>query len=155
MTGEGLGMGTEFPVFIALYDQDGKRSEDLELDTDTQDVFNHGEMDAFNIAIGDNDFGEPIFIELWRDNRLPGDDWYCEFIRIENLASQETDMFPIHRWIRAGFPVKLKKYDTLLPQDDPNLNQRRFELEWKWANYQPMWHIVTGMLSVSRGGGTS
>ena len=44
--------------------------------------------------------------------------------------------FPVQRWVRPNFHYKIKAYDTILPQDDPNKFQRALELEYKQTLYK-------------------
>ena len=44
--------------------------------------------------------------------------------------------FPVQRWVRPNFHYKIKAYDTLLPQDDPNKPHRTLELDYKRTLYQ-------------------
>ena len=42
----------------------------------------------------------------------------------------------MHRWLRPTFRYRIRAYDTILPQDDPNKAQRILELEYKRTLYQ-------------------
>ena len=58
-------------------------------------------------------------------------------------------MFPIHRWVRAGCPIRVKEDDAVLPQDDENVIQRQEELQRKRDMYVPTFKEATGMIMVS------
>ena len=44
-------------------------------------------------------------------------------------------MFPVNRWIKANSSLKLTEYDSVLPQDDVNTEQREAELRAKREMY--------------------
>ena len=52
------------------------------------------------------------------------------------LLTGHTIPFPVQRWVRPNFHYKIKAYDTLLPQDDPNRHYRDLELDYKRELYQ-------------------
>ena len=52
------------------------------------------------------------------------------------LISGQCTPFPVQRWIRKTFHYKIRAYDTLLPQDDPNKLQRALELDNKRTLYK-------------------
>ena len=55
---------------------------------------------------------------------------------INLLSTGHSVPFPVQRWVRPSFHYKIKAYDTLLPQDDPNKPHRTLELDYKRTLYQ-------------------
>ncbi|KAI8492300.1 Arachidonate 5-lipoxygenase [Branchiostoma belcheri] len=134
-TGDVQFAGTDADVYLAFYDGHGKRSRDVKLDVIWRNDFERGSTDVFKL--GDLGLTGPILqIEVWR-GPLP-DDWYVEKVEIERMGEGETDVFPVHRWIRKNTRLKLTRWDSLLPQFDPNIEQRRRELEEMKADYELM-----------------
>ncbi|CAH1238363.1 ALOX5 [Branchiostoma lanceolatum] len=134
-TGDVQFAGTDADVYLAFYDGNGKRSRDVKLDVIWRNDFERGSTDVFKL--GDLGLTGPILqIEVWR-GRVP-DDWYVEKVEIERLGEGETDVFPVHRWIRKSTRLKLTRWDSVLPQFDPNLEQRQREMEEMKANYELM-----------------
>ena len=46
-----------------------------------------------------------------------------------------SSVFPVNRWIKANSILSLSEYDSSLPQDDPNKEQRAKELRDKREKY--------------------
>ncbi|CAH1791738.1 unnamed protein product [Owenia fusiformis] len=135
-TGDKKGSGTDGNVYIALTDEDGKRSSDFKLDKILKDDFELGHTDTFSVG---NSSGLKHITQLyiWRDKTDDNDTWYVEKIVVERCKDKDQTIFPIHRWVPAGFSIKLKEYDSLLPQHDTEqLEQRKRELEAKQIEYQ-------------------
>nr|XP_054768831.1 polyunsaturated fatty acid 5-lipoxygenase-like [Lytechinus pictus] len=148
-TGERIGMGTDDNVFVVLHDENGQRTRKIKLDNLAKNDFESGQLDSFSVAIENEDFGDPAYLELRRDKvGLHDDEWYCEFVRVLNENTQRLHMFPIHRWVRDGYPIKVNEHDAVLPQDDENIVQRQEELKRKRAMYTPKFMKATGMIMV-------
>ena len=52
------------------------------------------------------------------------------------FVSGQCKPFPVQRWVRPNFHYKIRAYDTILPQDDPNKSQRALGLEYKQTLYK-------------------
>ena len=77
------------------------------------------------------------------------DNWFCEYVKVRCLETQRVFMFPFHRWVPLGVPLKLKEFDMVLPQDDEVTFQRRNELQRKKEMYEAVRHAPTNLLLVS------
>ena len=53
-----------------------------------------------------------------------------------SLITGQCKPFPVQRWIRPKFHYRIRAYDTILPQDDPNKLQRTHELDYKRTLYK-------------------
>eukprot|EP00057_Strongylocentrotus_purpuratus_P032780 XP_788809.2 PREDICTED: arachidonate 5-lipoxygenase [Strongylocentrotus purpuratus] len=149
-TGDRLGMGTDDTISVVLKDDSGLRSPKCKLNNLLKNDFETDQLDKFKIAIKDGNFGDPVYMELRRDKcGLIDDKWYCEFVRVINEKTNQVHMFPIHRWVRAGCPIKVKEDDAVLPQDDENVIQRQEELQRKRDMYVPAFKEATGMIMVA------
>ncbi|XP_072043147.1 polyunsaturated fatty acid 5-lipoxygenase-like [Amphiura filiformis] len=131
-TGDRKGAGTSSSVFIALYNAAGTKSPEIKHECHCLDDFKAGTMKSFPV---DNltDFGKVVKIEIGIEK---GNEWYVERIEIENARSKEKGIFPVHRWLNADKKMKLKIYDSMLPQNDEEADQRKAELEEKKELYQ-------------------
>eukprot|EP00057_Strongylocentrotus_purpuratus_P001677 XP_001200684.2 PREDICTED: allene oxide synthase-lipoxygenase protein [Strongylocentrotus purpuratus] len=149
-TGDRLGMGTDDTISVVLQDENGLRSGKCQLDNLLSNDFESGRLDSFQIAIEDGDFGDPVYLELHRDKfGFHDDEWYCEFVRVLSEKTNQVHMFPIHRWVRAGCPIRVKEDDAVLPQDDENVIQRQEELQRKRDMYVPAFKEATGMIMMA------
>ncbi|XP_041479658.1 polyunsaturated fatty acid 5-lipoxygenase-like [Lytechinus variegatus] len=135
-TGDRKGAGTDSNVVIALYDTDGRRSNDLHLDSLFRDDFESGGRDRFHKLSGVVDFGTLSHVELWRDSKGLFDDWFCDVIDVVNMKTKERHVFPVHRWIPANKKIKLRPFDMILPQKDEMSNRREEELKAKKELYK-------------------
>lgn len=135
-TGDRKGAGTDANVVIALYDEEGRRSNDLYLDSFLRDDFESGGRDRFLKISGVVDFGTVSHIELWRDSKGLFDDWFCDVIEVINMKTKERHVFPVHRWIPANRKFKLRHFDMILPQRDEMLHLREEELKSKKELYK-------------------
>ncbi|XP_030842351.1 arachidonate 5-lipoxygenase isoform X2 [Strongylocentrotus purpuratus] len=135
-TGDRKGAGTDANVVIALCDEEGRRSNDLYLDSLFRDDFESGGRDRFLKISGVVDFGTLSHIELWRDSKGLFDDWFCDVIEVINMKTKERHVFPVHRWIPANRKFKLRPFDMILPQRDEMLHLREEELKSKKELYK-------------------
>ena len=148
-TGDRIGMGTDADVFIAFYNDKGLRSRDIKIDNLFRNDFEMGRTDKFDIVLADPEFGCPVYVEIRRNKTLIiDDDWYCEFIKVCCVRSKRVVMFPVHRWVPPGVPLRLKEHDMVLPQVDEVVFQRRNELQMKRMLYDPVKHKETQMVMV-------
>ena len=134
-TGDRKGAGTDANVYIALYNDYGKRSRDIQLDCKFKDDFERGSLDTFPVSNLPN-FGRIATIEVWRDDAGPNDDWYVDTVTVENLRMKEQYVFPIHRWVRDVMKLFINEFDISLPQDDRRPEQRQYELLKKRSLYE-------------------
>ncbi|XP_033100800.1 arachidonate 5-lipoxygenase-like [Anneissia japonica] len=133
-TSERKGAGSKARVHIALINRDGKRSKDYKIDTGFREELEKGGQNIFPINL--KDFGEIAKVELWRDRRLGKNDWCVEWIMIRDNVREDIYEFPINRWITAGgMRKRWSRYDSILPQNDPDHIQRKKELEMKRLQY--------------------
>ena len=140
-TGDVKGAGTNSNVSIVLLDEDGRRSRDIPLNCKWRDDFEKGNEDSFKVR-DITDFGKLHAIEIWRDSFGLMDDWFIEYIKIKQYKINAKDRrifeefpFPIQRWIEAKRRYVFNVYDSVLPQFDEHLEQRRKELEEKKERY--------------------
>lgn len=135
-TGDVKGAGTDANVFSALYNEDGTRSRDLNLDCKWKNDFEKGSVDRFKVHCGLPP-GRLHKIEIWRDDSGIGDDWYVEWIKVKNLhPGSDEVIFPCNRWVKAERKLVLTEYDCVLPQFDECKEQRKKELEDKRDVYR-------------------
>lgn len=136
-TGDVKGAGTDANVYCALCNEDKTRSRDLNLDCKWKNDFEKGSVDRFKVHCGLPP-GPVHKIEIWRDDSGIGDDWYVEWIKIKkmNTPSEEDDIFPCNRWVKAERKLILTRYDCVLPQFDEHPEQRKQELEEKREVYR-------------------
>ena len=147
-TGDRKGAGTDANVYIAMYDEEGQRSVDIDLDSFWTDDFQTGKTNRFTRASGVRNFGRLAYIELWRDSKGLFDDWFCDVIDILNLTSMERYIFPVHRWVPAHEKFKLRPYDMFLPQHDDMHDTRKVELEKKKLLYQLTNNVAIPQVSI-------
>ncbi|XP_071838412.1 polyunsaturated fatty acid 5-lipoxygenase-like [Apostichopus japonicus] len=141
-TGDKKGAGTDSNIKLALVSQKGDISKEFPLSLLWQNDFEAGTLDDFEIQVPP-EFKEIVAIELWRDSAGLLDDWYVEWLTIREAGSSgENFVFPIHRWITANKKLRITEFDTVLPQDDPNPNHRRHEVQIKKEQYQTKVYIA-------------
>lgn len=155
-TGDVKGAGTNSNVYIVLEDEDGKRSREVLLDCTWRDDFEKGNEDSFTIRKVPN-LGKLLYIELWRDRKGMKDDWFVEYVKVRQFTnanesnnnivelndtpskrrSRKCELlpFPINRWIQPNRRYVFKLYDSVLPQDDLNIKQRKVEMQEKKEKY--------------------
>ena len=80
-TGDVKGAGTDSNVYCVLVDKAGNKSRDLLLDCRWKNDFEKGCTDTFKIRNVPN-LGPIESIELWRDSRGIGDDWFVEYLKV-------------------------------------------------------------------------
>uniref|UniRef100_A0A0L8I0J4 PLAT domain-containing protein n=1 Tax=Octopus bimaculoides TaxID=37653 RepID=A0A0L8I0J4_OCTBM len=133
-TGDRKHASTDANVKIILINEDGVKSYEIVLDNILRDDFKKGASDTFSVR-NLRDFGRVEKIEFWRDNAGVSPDWYVEKIMVENVKTNEMSVFPVFRWIKANYHYKIRHLDTVLPQDDEQVEQRKMELEDKRKIY--------------------
>ena len=148
-TGDQLQAGTDANVKLILHAEAGQKSDEISLDYLFRDDFERGQLDSFQLK----NLGhlEDIHkIELWRDNKGLGADWYVDYIEIENVNSRQRFVFPLFRWIKAHKHYIVRHMDNCLPQLDEEPEYRWEELEEKRKHYHCMMKFDGGPAQVSK-----
>lgn len=149
-TGDVKGAGTDSNVYIALIDEEGRKSRDIFLDCKWRDDFEKGNTDVFKVS-NVTGLGHICRLELWRDSTGLNDDWFVEWIKVKPIRRSKTENksttltekeqregipFPCNRWIKENARFALVQYDAVLPQFDDRKSQRKDELERKRELYE-------------------
>ncbi|XP_070554731.1 polyunsaturated fatty acid 5-lipoxygenase-like [Ptychodera flava] len=132
-TGDLKGSGTDANVYIVLHNESGEKSDVIRLDNVWRNDFERGCTDKFDVRNLPN-FGHIAKLEIWRDAFF-GDEWYVDYILVEDSSQRYRYPFPIQRWVDVDHLV-VSKYDSFLPQLAPNPEERRAELEEKRSVYK-------------------
>lgn len=136
----------EEDVSIRFYNKKQVKSHHIKIAINDLEI---GQTKDFKFVIEDQKFGDPLYIELQRENRwLRHGRWLCDYVKLAKVNSDEVFMFPVNRCVWAGSTLKLKEYDTSLPQEDDNSEQRRTELKKKEIFYETYKSEKTGMIMV-------
>lgn len=135
-TGDKKGAGTDANVYLALYDEKGNKSQPLKLDKAFYNDLERGRTDKFSGPKVDDDFGEVTELELWRDNTGVFAPWYCDVIVVTDTKNNQSQAFPIQRWVKKNHHYRIPAEHTTLPQDDKYPTLRAEELADKRAQYQ-------------------
>ncbi|XP_071838611.1 polyunsaturated fatty acid 5-lipoxygenase-like [Apostichopus japonicus] len=134
-TGDKKGAGTDANVQISFVNEKGDVSAPHSLDVLWRNDFEAGSLDDFEIK-NMADFGHIVAIDIWRDTAGLLDDWYVEWVAVDQLKHEVNSVFPIHRWIPANKKLRIKEFDVFLPQDESNCEQRQNELDNKKKVYE-------------------
>ena len=135
-------------VKIAFYNDKDRRSREINLDKLPKSGSKQDETDrTFHVQLG-RDFGNPVCVEIWREETLAADDnliddddeWYCELIKIHCVKTRQTFLFPVNRWIIPGERIRLRENDMTLPR----VPQRRRKKQ------QRKKHVTTKKYEVSQ-----
>ena len=152
-TGDRFGAGTDANVEVVLFDEDDNSSDPIVLDNWLRDDFERGKEDDFYVM--SNQMGtltrtsKIARIQLWRDGWGFGDSWFVDSIRVENLATHDTSVFPMFRWVKPNYHYQIKHLSTSLPQHDEFQDQRLMELSEKKENYEYRQTVKDGPVQVS------
>ena len=133
-TGDRKNAGTDANIKVILYGDGGKKTDKIRLHNTFKNDFERGHLDTFTVK-KQVKLRTIEKIELWRDSFGFGSDWYVDYITIRRKDRNEDFNFPIFRWIDAKKHYVFRLNDTLLPQEDPEVEQRRRELKTKTENY--------------------
>lgn len=68
----------------------------------------------------------------------------------EHQGAKRRYIYPVQRWIKANKRYELYQFDAFLPQDDPQSERRKEELEEKRETYQYEQKIRKGPKQVRR-----
>lgn len=128
-TGDRKNAGTDANVKVILHDQNGNFTEEIPLDNLFTNDHESGHADTFHVMRLPIDFGNVARVEFWRDNFGAAADWYVQKIIVNVRSRNSQHVFPVHRWIKADFHYIILELDTSLPQDDPEAQQRRVDLD--------------------------
>jgi arachidonate 5-lipoxygenase len=134
-TGDKKGAGTDANVQIVLIGASGQQTKPAFLNHVFTNNFERGQLDVFNIE-DETDIPEVQGIKLQRDEAGVFSDWFVEKVEVTSKKSGNTSIFPVLRWIRPNTDVVFQRYDTSLPQFDPNSDQRNAELQEKKKLYE-------------------
>ena len=135
-TGDRKGAGTDANCRAILYDDKGNQSQEINIDCYFKSDFERGKTDVIQCPPLGHKFGNITHIEIWRDNPDVWPNWFCEVIVVNDRRSDKCFYFPVLRWMRSGVRYKIEQFNTVLPQYDPNHEQRRLELEEKREVYE-------------------
>ena len=127
-TGDRKGNNTDVNLRAILHDVKGNQSEVINLDCRFNNDFEKSKPHVIQAPSLGHDFSDVVLIELWRDNPGVPADWFCEVIVVNDRRTNRNYYFPVQRWLKPLERYKLQVYDTLLPQLDPNKDQRDKEL---------------------------
>lgn len=168
-TGDQEGAGTDANVYVTLEDERGTKSSRVKLDKIFYNDLERSTVDTYSVDCPEN-FGKVTKIAITRDSAGFADDWFCDYIHIEDRrlpkrkvskeqtksvrnfigseslridTTQEKNMyfFPVHRWVAADHDYVFHEYAVCLPQDDPTVEVRRKDLERKQEAYKYIVHI--------------
>ncbi|XP_063971178.1 allene oxide synthase-lipoxygenase protein-like [Lytechinus pictus] len=138
----------EEDVTIRFYSKENVKSHDFVVRISDLNI---DRVKDFKFVIENTSFGEPTYIELQRENKwLRHSRWLCDYVKLTKVNSDDVYMFPINRCVLVGAPLKLKEYDTSLPQEDANSEQRQTELKRKEISYGCYKNRKTEMIMVRR-----
>ena len=146
-TGDRKRAGTDANIRIILHGNDGTKTEKMRLHNVFKNDFECGQLDEFVIQ---KQMGLETVerIELWRDNFGFGSRWYCDYIIVQKKGSDEKFTFPIYRWVKAEKHHIFRLHDTMLPQQDPQAEQRWSELQKKRKKYVVAQKVTGGPAQV-------
>ena len=138
-TGDTKGAGLHNAAYVTFLDRRGNRSREIALKGCCMTVYKKGHTDVF--VFGDFLSIGPIWkIQLERRDNPHQVDWFLEKIEVRRCfihnGEIEDLIFPCHRWMKNKEPVVLTKYDSVLPQFEPETQQRETELFWKRTMYR-------------------
>ncbi|XP_046552014.1 allene oxide synthase-lipoxygenase protein-like [Haliotis rubra] len=130
-TGDRKCAGTNACVWFVAKDEEGNSSDEVKLNQLFESNFDRGKKDVFELS--KSKFAaltSPVDrIEIWRDYTGLTSTWFLETVIIEDPDYNVEYTFPVFRWIRPSYRYVIHQYDTSLPQDDVNTEQREVELE--------------------------
>ncbi|XP_070575258.1 allene oxide synthase-lipoxygenase protein-like [Ptychodera flava] len=137
-TGDLRGSGTDANVYVVLHSESGEKSEVIRLANLWRNNFERGRTDIFAVRNLPN-FGPIAKLEIWRD-ALFGDEWYVDYVEVEDGTQENRYPFPIQRWVTVQHLI-IYKYDSVLPQFAPNPEERKTELDEKRSVYKSVTQV--------------
>lgn len=168
-TGDQEGAGTDANVYVTLEDENAVSSSRVKLDKIFYNDLERSTVDTYTVDCPEN-FGKVKNIRLTRDTSGFADDWFCDYIHVEdrrvpkrkvsakeaskkfvrnylgslslhdNSPTKDMYFFPIHRWVSAEHEYFFREFAIYLPQDDPTLEARKADLEKKKESYKYIVH---------------
>ncbi|XP_071833002.1 polyunsaturated fatty acid 5-lipoxygenase-like [Apostichopus japonicus] len=133
-TGDCKGAGTDANVKIILINGEGKNSDEFDLDARWRDDFERGREDQFYVKCEEN-FGRVAKIEMWRDKKGILDNWYVDWVKVQHANADDHAFFPLNRWLAPYKRIRVKEFDSVLPQEDDDSERRKEELDEKRLKY--------------------
>ena len=91
-TGDQEGAGTDANVWIVLEDEQGRATPRFKLDKILYNDLERSKRDTYNVDCPE-DFGDVARIRLSRDSRGIADDWFCDYIHIEDRRNNNKRKF--------------------------------------------------------------
>ncbi|XP_014775802.1 polyunsaturated fatty acid 5-lipoxygenase [Octopus bimaculoides] len=136
-TGDQKGAATDASVYVILYDTSDNSSEKILVDNFWKNDFKIGALDTFDIQLPES-FTEVKKIELWTEKptvELTSSIWFIQTLELVRGFTRKSVTFPVFRWIRPSIHYTLYPWDTFLPQNDPDKEQRENEIKYKREIY--------------------
>ncbi|WAQ98214.1 LOX5-like protein [Mya arenaria] len=133
-TGDRKFAGTDANVKVILHGDGGRSTEKMRLRNTFKDDFEQGHLDTF-VVKKQFKLRKIEKLELWRDNFGLGSDWYVDYVKVRRKDLEHEVVFPIFRWIPGKKHFRFRVNDTMLPQQDPEAEQRWEELKGKRERY--------------------
>ncbi|XP_066942821.1 allene oxide synthase-lipoxygenase protein-like isoform X3 [Macrobrachium rosenbergii] len=150
VTGDRRGAGTDSKVFVILSDDQGNLSSTLRL-SNRLTTNSRGQTCRFKRFSGIPDLRTVTSIDFWIEKFGVGPAWYVDRFCITIVATGNTIVFPVHRWLSSSrLRLKLTPNDCLLPQDTPEMfrYQRMNELGAKRLSYRYTQHVEGGPMQI-------
>lgn len=146
-TGDRKNAGTDANVKVILYGDGGRKTDKMKLHNTLKNDFEQGQLDHFTVK-KQFKLRNIEKIELWRDNFGFGSAWYLDYIKVRRKDADTEYAFPVFRWIPPKVHLIFRVYDTMLPQNDPEAEQRWKELKRKRGLYEVSQKINGGPAQV-------
>lgn len=133
-TGDRKFAGTDANVKVILHGDGGRKTDKMRLHNVFKDDFEQGRLDNFLVK-KQFKLRKIEKLEIWRDNFGFGSRWYVDYVKVKRKDQSTEFVFPIFRWIPAKVHLVFRVNDTMLPQQDPEAQQRWGELKKKREDY--------------------
>lgn len=146
-TGDRKFAGTDANVKVILHGDGGRKTEKIRLSNMFKDDFEQGQLDTFLVK-KQFKLRNIEKLEIWRDNFGFGSRWYVDYVKVKRRDKDIEYAFPIFRWIPAKTHMIFRVNDTMLPQRDPEQQQRWGELKKKRETYEICQKIPGGPAQV-------
>ena len=147
-TGDRKNAGTDANIKVILHGDNGRKTDKMRLHNLFRNDFEKGQTDSF-VVKKQYKLCNITKLELWRDNFGFGSGWYVDYIIVKRKDEDKEYPFPIFRWIPGKTHLMFRVYDTMLPQADPEQEQRWKELKNKKESYIITQKIEGGPAQVS------
>ncbi|GAB1603281.1 allene oxide synthase-lipoxygenase protein isoform X1 [Argonauta hians] len=137
-TGDQRKSSTDSDVYVILHDKSGGKTDKYLLDNFFKNDFQIGATDTFHISIPQT-FQELHKLEIWMEPaavEFTTSSWFVDTIEFVQRFPKKHVIFPTFRWLRPNIHYWLYPWDTFLPQDDPDKEQRAEEIEHKREIYK-------------------